>query len=149
MHTLREITLEEVPIMTPLATAFYAEADLPGEVIPEVFEEKWKNWINLGIGFAVGAWNGDDFLGGIGGLLYPAVTDDVIEAAEMFFYILPKARGSRVGADLLDEFERVGTEKGAQRIAMICLTDETGEIMDKAYRKRGYRPVEVRYCKEV
>lgn len=94
-------------------------------------------------------WDGKDHFGIIGGLIneIPFINRKV--AVECMWYVDPALRGSEAGEKLLDAFEHWAYLSGADMIQMMCLPDGTGKLLDRYYKKRGYRLTELTYTKEL
>ena len=80
--------------------------NLPGGFVPEVFIRNWSSFIRTGIGTFLGAFEGEEFVGGLGAILAPDINNGHITAVECFWYILPEHRGG--GIRLLKAYEEVG-----------------------------------------
>lgn len=146
---IRAITFDEVPLLVPFAAAFFEEQKLPGKVVPEVFVSNWQKWIQLNMGIVLGSFNDDTLTGTIGGIVYPDPNDGETVAGEMFWYVPPEKRAGSEGIRLFTEFEKTAKSQGAKRITMIHLERNNGKILGAFYRKRGYRPIETHYIKEL
>lgn len=70
-------------------------------------------------------------------------------ATECLWYLDTDIRGGRGGGDLLDAFEHWASLVGADLIQMMCMPDQTGKLLDRYYKKRGYSLTELTYTKEL
>lgn len=70
-------------------------------------------------------------------------------ASECMWWVHPDYRGTTAGIDLLDAFEYWADLQGANFIQMMCMPDRTGKLLDRLYKKRGYRLTEITYTKEL
>lgn len=147
--SIRLLDVNDVAAMLPLAHEFYNQGDLPGSVKDDVFVKTWRAFISQGVGYVVAAFDGNELVGCIGGVIVPDSNDGEIFANEMFWFVSQKHRGSRLSLKLFDEYERVAKQYGAVRISMVHLANDTSEKLSNLYQRRGYRPVEVHYVKEV
>jgi len=143
----KPVGVEHISQMVPMARAFYAEFDLPGGVVPQVFTNNWKLWINRGFGIVTGAFDGDRLVGVAGGLIVNAANDGVLEANEQFWYLEPAYRHAGTGYRLFQEWEQACKEAGAKRISMIRLWGGDGARIGKMLEGMGYNPVEVHLYK--
>lgn len=144
---IRTLDPADLESMTPMAIAFYEEHGLPGAVREDVFEENWSKWWAAGFAVVVGAFIDGKLVGTAGGLLVNAANDGVLEANEMFWYVMPEYRSGTVGLQLLRAWEHACESAGARRISMIRLWGPDGERIGAWLERKGYRPVEVHYYK--
>lgn len=149
MIEIRELLVHEVPQMTVLAIEFWEEGFLPGELIPEVFEDNWFNWMSSGMGFVSAGWDDDVLVGAAGGLIAPDATDGKVVANEMFWFVSQKHRRGSLGLRVLEEFEAVAKSRGARRVSMVHLANDVGARLAKTFVRWGYRPIETHYIKEI
>lgn len=70
-------------------------------------------------------------------------------AVECMWWVDEELRGSNVGIDLLEAFEYWGKLQGAAFIQMACLSNSTGKVLDRFYKRRGYKLTELTYTKEI
>jgi GNAT superfamily N-acetyltransferase len=94
-------------------------------------------------------WDQNPNFGIIGGLMntIPFIQRKV--AVECMWYVDPELRGSKAGEELLEAFEHWAYLSGADMIQMMCLPDGTGKLLDRYYKRRGYRLTELTYTKEL
>ena len=82
--------------------------------------------------------------GMIGGLLNPAYFNPAyVMAAELFWYA-PKD-----GQALMDAFETWAVMSGARAIQFTGLRDRHAAAIERVFARRGYRPVETGFIKEL
>ena len=141
------VTADQIPQLVPMAREFYAEFDLPGGVVPQVFRANWKMWMENGFGVVIGAFDGDEMVGASGGLVVNAANDGVLEANEMFWYLDPAYREGGHGVKMLQAWEQACREAGAKRISMIRLWGGEGARIGKMLESMGYKPTEVHMYK--
>ncbi len=149
MVEFRELMMHEVPQMTAFALEFYDEGFVPGQLIPEIFEGNWMDWIERDVGFVVTAWDDNLLLGGAGGLIAPDANDGVLVANEIFWFVRLEHRCGSVGLRILKEFEVAAVQRGAKRVLMIHLANDVGARLAKVFDRWGYRSVETHYIKEI
>lgn len=148
--TIRLMAAHEAHKMAPLARDFFEENDiLPGGILPERYTVLWETLIEQGVGFVVGAFDDDRFVGGIGAFLVPSMHDGELEAIERFWFMDARYRGAGTGERLLEEFEGACKDAEARRIIMTHLYNDLGQKLGKVFEKRGYHPFEVNYAKEI
>lgn len=143
------VRLNEILQLAPLAVEFYADGDIPGDVDPEIFAGQWHQWVTGGIGVIAGAFVDGEVVGGCGGLVVPSPNNGALEAHEMFWYLAKEHRASGLGIKCLEAWEQMVIGNGAERIDMIRLCNPLGEKIGAWLESKGYKPVEVHYCREV
>lgn len=146
---IKALTKQQVPLLIPLAQEFYATAGLPGSVDPEIMVSMWQMFIDSGVGDVFGAFDGGDLVAAIGCYRVPNPYDGETELNEMFWYCLEEKRGMKGSIKLMDAFETYGKVIGAKRITMVHLANKTGEKVGRLYGRRGYRPLETHWVKEI
>lgn len=78
--------------------------------------------------------------GGIGGILAPFYFNKSQYAAqELFWWVMPKARNSRTGIYLLNQFESWAKEKGAVLCIMNYMENGKSNRLGDFFKKRGYK----------
>lgn len=89
-------------------------------------------------------------IGAIGGISSPFLMNPAYGAgAELFMWVEPEHRGSRVSGELMDLIERSARDSGVTYWSMIALDAVQPEIAAKIYAKRGYVPAERTFVKEL
>ena len=93
--------------------------------------------------------DGDEgLIGATGALLHPHYFNSAhITGQELFWWIDPDHRGS--GALLFNALEDWVRSKGANSFSMIALEALEPDKVGLIYRRRGYRPVERSYLREM
>lgn len=138
---------ERLAELAGLGAQFHAEGKLPGRFVPEVFEHTWRTFLDAGVADIFVHEQDHHITGMLGAIIYPDANDGALVATEMFWYVAPEARGT--GLRLLRDFETWAQRRGAARIIMAHLHELMPEALTKLYLRRGYRPVETHYLKEV
>ncbi len=141
------LPLDRLTELAVLGSEFYGEGRLPGTFDPVVFTATWQQLLSTGAGGLFVLEEDGKMLGAIGAIAYPCPNNGETIAAEMFWYVRREHRGR--GLRLFDAFEAWAKAKGARRLAMVHLLELTPAALERFYRSRGYRAVEVHYIKEV
>ena len=101
----------------------------------------------------MGMWvveNNGKIIGIAGAVIYPMFFSRSNKVAqELWWWILPEARGNGIGKKLYDAIESWASARGAKALFMIALEDENTSKMEQIYRNNGYRPMERAFFKEV
>lgn len=101
----------------------------------------------------MGVWAVEDngkVIGAAGAVIYPIFFSRKNKVAqELWWWLLPEARGNGTGKKLYDAIEMWASERGAKALFMIALEDENALKMEHLYLKLGFRPLERSYFKEV
>lgn len=158
--SVRPLTLKELRLCEPYGQAFFSEKGLPGEFSIAAFVKKWTAYITQYNGILLGLWDGEQLVGGLGGMVAPDINTDELSAIEFLLFIDPRYRGGDGWVRLVERFWQFGQAKGAtrKRLATMLLPDEDpffrksregrsmARALDRIYRKRwGLRPVEIGY----
>lgn len=133
--------------LAALGARFHTEGNLPGCFNPLVFVRTWRTFLSAGVAEVFIIETDGVITGMLGAMIYPDPNDGALVATEMFWYVAPEARGA--GLRLLRDFEAWATDRGAARLIMVHLHDLMPEALAKLYQRRGYRPVETHYIKEI
>lgn len=90
----------------------------------------------------------DDVVGMLGGALAPNPLDqDELMFFESVWYV---DKGYRhVGPALLKECEARCKEAGVKHICMMSMAGKNTETLEKFYERKGYKPMETYYIKEI
>ena len=147
-----ELNVEEVsrPDFLRLANSFYNNSGLPGKFKQEHFIVSWQKFYELNIGRI---WVCEDsetntILGAIACLVHPDLYDGELVAQELFWYVEPGA-GFTSAVHLYKRLEDWAKTKGAKRLNMACVCNQHMASLRRFYEKRGFRPVDVSYFKDL
>lgn len=148
MTEVRPLKEEEIPLCLPMGEHFFAEANLPGEWSGEHFLAQWGGFYQLGFGRIFGAFLDGDLIGVCGGLVAPDVCTGKPRATELFWWLEPEHRKGGLALRLMHAFEGWASEEDCEAVTFAFIHG-TGreEVLDRWYRRRGYRPLETHYVK--
>lgn len=145
---VRPLTVEEIPSLADMGAQFYAEGNLPGRFVPEVFVATWNTLYSLGVAEILGLFRDDgELLGVLGGIVSPDPNDGDLVAMEMFWFVRKEARGR--GLLLIDAYEKWARARGAKRAMMGLLKALAPEVLQKTYLRRGYSERETQFQKDL
>jgi hypothetical protein len=89
--------------------------------------------------------------GALGFVIYPLyMSKKALFAQELFYYVAPEKRGSRLALDLLNCFETVAKQRQASAVSMISL--DHGDFKDKTarlYQRLNYKLKEQIFLKSL
>lgn len=147
-----ELDVEEVGRLEFLrmAQSFYNTSGLPGQFKQAHFITSWQKFYELNIG-RIWVYENEDtneILGTIACLIYPDLYDGELVAQELFWYVEPNA-GFKSALELYHKLEDWAHTKGAKRLNMACVCNKHMASLRRFYEKRGFRPVDVSYFKEL
>jgi GNAT superfamily N-acetyltransferase len=143
--SVRQINVDELPNLIPLAEEFCGHSEFFQEFNPTAFVETWTHLLESGLG-AVFVLN--DFEGALGAFKCWNALDGSWIAIGMFWYVSPlKGRGK--GVALLKAFEEWAKTEGCTKVSMAHLADVNSVKMQHLYQKRGYKLMEQHFVKEV
>lgn len=86
-------------------------------------------------------------IGVISGTVVKPLMSNVYIYQEIVWYVDKEHR--RYGTKLLDYLEEWCAERGVGKIVMVCMCNSMAETLGKFYERKGYRPMEVHYIKDV
>lgn len=144
---IRELTVEELPLVPPVGKEFFETGAIPGKLIPEVFVASWNRFYEVDIGRIFGFFVDDKIVGVLGAIVYPDPNDGVVVATEMFWFVGAEHRHGLGGLRLFDAFETWARSRNAGRMAMIHLQALAPETLEKLYLRKGYQKIESHYVK--
>jgi len=153
--TVRPIGVRELYQVAQYIPAFYEEfgghpMGQAYEYDPDAFIVTWIDWLRQPNYVLLGAFDGDKWIGGLGGMInkHP-YTIDTLMGIEHFWYVVKEYRKSGVGKKLIDAFEAWLKERGVKYMIMLYINGGPSEMMAKFYEKEGFVPMEQQVCKEV
>lgn len=136
--TVRQATLDDLPIVTARAEAFHAYS--PYRTIP-IDDDALEGFLTALIE------GGGIFLtdtGFCGGTVVPAYFNpDFLMAAELFWHA-PQGGGR----ELREAFEAWGKAQGCFAVTFSAMTDEHLPVVSRIYRRAGFRQGEVSFVKD-
>lgn len=141
---IRKATIEDLPKLKELADEFYSSSEFLVDFDLDYFCSMWKQFILSGIGVI---WILNDFDGMFGAMKYRNINNGMLTACEIFWFVAESKRGQ--GMELLKTFESWAKQEGCKRIIMAYLEDLMPDVLKNVYKRRGYKPMEVHYVKEI
>lgn len=149
---VRRATLEDLPAYLPMGQAFH-DASPMHQVIPfdpEGFSQFYKSALeNPHAGMWITEVDGRP-VGIAGALAYPMYfSPSHLVAQELWWWLAPEARGHGAGQAMYDAIEAWANEQDVSALFMIALEDERAPQMEKLYARKGFRPMERTFFKEV
>lgn len=145
--TIRLCSEKDLEKVYEVGASFFNEAKLPGKPVKPVFLETWKTFLSTGVGGILLLERDASVIGVLGFLRYPDPNDGELVVSETFWYVSPTARGH--GIKLLNKFEELAKAIGAKRIMMAHMLSLMPEEISHLYVRKGYRPLETNYIKEI
>ena len=95
------------------------------------------------------AFDGDQAVGICGGIVFPTFWDtSKLTASETWWFVRRGWRGTGAGLKLMDALESWAKDSGAWRMSMMMI-EEIAPGIEKLYVRRGYRPRERTFVKEL
>lgn len=145
---IRQARVSDLDRLLSLGEMFYTEAGLPGKFSPESFISNWSMFINGNMGAIFLLEEDELIIAGIGGVRFPDSASGRVQAQELFWFVHPDHRRDGMGEVLLIEFERWARDVACQSVVMAALEGLSNGV-EELYLRRGYRPLERLYIKEV
>lgn len=145
-------TLEDLPGVLNVVKNFFDNSPFNGlaEFDPSIASDTAKNII-LGPkenGVVLIYITGGVVKGILAGLAHQMMFSKDKVATELCWWVDEDAR-SKESLDLIEAYEFWAEKVGCTITTMANLTGETGERLDKYYKRRGYTPLETAYGKKV
>jgi len=125
------------------------------EGVAETDEASLADWLvgfiaNDAAALFVADTDREGVVGMIGGLSTPLYFNySHLHAQEMFWWVDPSQRASRVGVELLNRFEKWAKDKGAKTIQMGTVAKINPETLAAFYERKGYESAENSYIKVI
>lgn len=148
---IREIKIDELPLIYPIGHAIWKEGKLPGAYVNEIFRASWEKLYAAGVGVIFAAFRGGELVGALGAITYNDLNDGVLVSTEAFWYVFEDFRKILYGygVRLLIAYEKWAKRRGVKRVGMANLVALNDGPMQSLYEKMGYRPLDRTYIKEV
>lgn len=149
---VRRATVEDLPEYVVLGRRFHAASPVSTAIPfdPEGFGIFYLNALqNPDAGLWLAERDGK-MIGVAGALLYPMYfSPSHLVAQELWWWLEPEARGSGAGKMMYEAIEAWALENEASAMFMIALEDDNSSKMAKLYARKGYKPMERTFIKEV
>lgn len=149
---IREIAIDELGRVEDAAREFYAASHVLGSFRIDHFRQIWEPLLTSGAGVIFASCDHENKYGAaldgvIGGVIHREIYGDALIAEEFFWFVREAHRGA--GVALYRRFEAWARERGAHSIQMAHLFDSMPEKVAKFYLRAGFKPVEMRYAKDL
>ena len=145
---IQQAGVEDISRLTPLGDEFFREASLPGPFDAGVFTAYWVGLIESGAGAIFFSEDASGPTAAIGGVCLPDFNTGHVVAVEMFWFCTKAAR-SMTSIRLVNAYEQWASGRGAQRVCMVHLATDRANELRAFYARRGYRPLECYYWKDL
>lgn len=148
----RRATLADLPDILRMGAAFHAASPVHQSIpfasdsLQQFCEQAFDN---TEVGFWVAA-DGDRIAGMAAAVIFPSYfnhTATIVQ--ELFWWVDSDARGTGAGKQLIESIEQWAADLDAKAVFMIALADKNEEKMQNVYARRGYRPLERTFIREV
>lgn len=107
----------------------------------------WAGLIQSGVGTIFALERDGEYLGALGGVVYPDIYSGLPIATEFFWFTLPEHRGR--GLLLYRAFEEWARGRQCSEIRMVHMLDSMPEALNRTYTRLGFTAAEVHYSKEL
>lgn len=148
---IEKLTVHNLGDVAEVGRNFTKSVNYPGGFDMPAFRRSWGPMLQADMGtiFAVRG-EGKRIEGLLGAGFIHDPFNGWLTAAEQFWFVHPECRNSsRVALRLLDAFEEEAAVRDCKRILMVHLEGEYAEQLRRLYERRGYRPFERTYTKEL
>ena len=143
---IKKTKISDLPKLSIIGDYFKTLSDHVDYSI-DIFTAYWTHLITNNSGAIFTYEKSGNIAGAVGGVKYPDINTGILMAMEMFWVVLPEAKGR--GLSLLNRFESWARDEGCKKIIMVRLLNSMPEYVGKIYMKKGYRPIEEHYVKEL
>jgi len=141
MIEYRLLETADLPRLVPLAREFTTAIDNPIITLEDAtFVTNWTKFLELKVGFIIAAYDGPTPVGALSAYIVPNDLNGSQVAQETWWFVKPEYRGSGIGENLIELFERYARSQGARRVSMGVLL-HLKPVAD-LLTKRGYVPFE-------
>lgn len=147
---IRKAELKDIPSIIRLIKEFFEESLndygllLNDNSITETLENYIKNYIGIVVE------ENEKVIGVVGGLVSPSIFDKTqLIGQETIWYVDKRFRNKIIGLKLMKAFEEECKKRGAYLIAMVHMGNLYADILDKFYKHRNYKLLEIQYIKGV
>jgi GNAT superfamily N-acetyltransferase len=149
---VRNADKQDLAALVDMGAKFHAVSPVH-QAIPFDYESFYRfcdtSLDNPDIGFWVADQDGA-LVGMTAAIVYPAYFNAQRHIAqELFWWVDAAARGAGAGKALVEAIEKWAQSTGADAVFMLALADKNEEKMHNLYARRGYRPLERTFIKEV
>lgn len=143
---IRYAVLEDTEALADLAVEFSKEYGLPYD--RDSITVTTNTVLNQG--FCILITDGDVICGGLAAMVAPSIFNlGLLQANEVVFFVYPKYRGTNIGTQLLDSYEKVARERGCTYVTLVAPEALKKEKLDILYRRKKFKEFETTYLKRI
>jgi hypothetical protein len=111
------------------------------------YGDVWARLLSGGSGAIFLLTEGEEVMGGIGGMKHADLLSGELCAVELFWYIQPKYRAGMWSVRLVKLFEKWAEQNGCHHCNMVIMEGSMPDKLDSFYQRMGYRKTESVYQK--
>ena len=148
-YPLEQLNEHSLPDVNEIGHAFVKEVNHPGGFSYSDFVKHWGPMLVHGIGEIFAIRNHDKVVAILGCAFVPECFSGWLTACEQFWYVLPEHRNAGLASKLFDAFEAEAIRRRCKKIIMAHLETPEAEKLHALYLRRGYRPIEKTFGKEI
>jgi len=149
MTPTEKLNIKNLSDVEDIGHAFTAEVNYPGGFVFDAFASHWGPLIESGIGEIFVIRDGTRVVAALG----CAFVDDCFSgrkmACENWWFAHKEHRGHGIANQLFDAFEAEAAKRGARKIIMGRLETPQAEKLEALYVRRGYKPLEKTFVKDL
>jgi len=149
LDPIEKITRVNLVDVKEIGHAFATEVNHPGGFSYDAFDQYWGPMLDTEIGAIFAIYHEDRAVAILGCAFVPDCFSGLLTACEQFWYVLPEFRSAGIASKLFDAFENEAALRGCKKIIMAHLETPGSERLEALYLRRGYRPVEKTFGKEI
>lgn len=149
---IREARLEDIPAMVNMGRDFFCASGYADITVYDAAsaEATLRMLIEQESSIAIVAVADDKIVGMAAAMTFPLYLNHAhYSGQELFWWLSPQYRGTRLGLELINGLESTAKSKGCHSFVMMSLDRSMPERLDRLYRKRGYRRSEHTYIRKL
>lgn len=149
MNYVEKLSKENLSDLYEIGQAFTAEVNYPGGFVFGEFNDTWEMILGLNMGEIFVVRENGKVIAALGCSFVKDGFNGRLTAAESWWFVHKEHRGSKIASALFNAFEGEAIRRDCKKIIMARLETPQAEQLDALYLKRGYRPIEKTFGKEV
>lgn len=143
---IRYATLEDLEDLTKLGIEFSKEYGLSYDEAS--ITTTTETVIRQGFGILI--TDKEVLCGGLGAMVSPSIFNfSLLQANEVVFFVYPEYRGTNIGTQLLDSYEKVAKERGCTYVTLVAPEALKKDKLDILYRRKKFKEFETTYLKRI
>jgi len=150
-YTIRDANHSDILDITIAAKMFSKEASHPAlsTINPNKVSETLKQLIDNSAGFVKVACYNNEIVGAIAGVASEMPINDLIVAQELMLWLEPEHRNGKTAPKLIDAYVQWASDMGCNIVRLSALDDVLNGRAGVLFKRKGFKPIETAYIKEL